>query len=523
MNVKSSYELINELYLWGVEDFIICAGARNAPFVHVLENLKGKVNTFSFFDERSAGFFALGRIKKNNKPAVVITTSGTAVANLLPCVIESFYTGKPLVIISCDRPQSYRGSGAPQSIEQVGLFSSYVEKTWDIAINKFLDWVFVKNLSKRKPHHINVCIDEPLIDDSLADCVWQEQKEQSNVHELKDKSFSEQVDIIYTIKQPLIIVGGLLEKDRRLVKSFLLKLKTPFYAEAISGLREDADLSKFRIKSSEHFIGQFDFKSVLRIGSVPTLRFWRDLELKYSKLPVVSFSHLAFKGLSRHSKLVPLKLLETVEVEKIVDRLSPDLLSEDVNSYNQLQALLKKYPKSEQALVQGLSKVIPSQDRVFLGNSLPIREWNEFASYDIPHPNIEANRGANGIDGLVSTSVALCSTTYNTWSVLGDLTTMYDLSGLWPLSIKNSQSKLKGTFKLIIINNSGGKIFKQKFSESLFLNTHKVNFKSLADFWGVGYTTSPEAAMSLKSCICEIKPDDEQTNLFLKEFKEIFK
>ncbi|MCH2533878.1 MAG: 2-succinyl-5-enolpyruvyl-6-hydroxy-3-cyclohexene-1-carboxylic-acid synthase [Bdellovibrionales bacterium] len=522
MNVKSSFQLINELYLWGVRDFVVCAGARNAPFIHVLENLKKDINVYSFFEERSAGFFALGKIKKNNKPTVVITTSGTAVANLLPSVIEAHYTGLPLVIISCDRPQSYRGSGAPQSIDQVGIFSNYVEKTWDIAINKFLDWVFIKNLSKRKPHHINVCIDEPLIDEAIDESLWQEPKDSTSVHELKDKNFSEQIDIIYTLKFPLILIGGLKQEDRAKVKAFLLKLKSPFYAEAASGLREDAELDKFRIKCSEKILPKIEFKSILRIGSVPTMRFWRDLEGKFSKLPVVSVSHLAFKGLSRHSKLVPLSLLETVEVEKMVDKLSLATLEQDKSQCKNIQSLLAKFPNSEQAIVSKLSQVIPSEQMVFLGNSLPIREWNEFASYDHPHPCIEANRGANGIDGIISTSLGLCSSNQPVWAIVGDLTAMYDMSALWPLSPNNQQSKLEGDFKLVIVNNGGGKIFEQKFKEKLFLNTHTTDFKSLANFWNVDYTTDMSIAKQYQRCICELKPDSEQTAQFFKEYNELF-
>lgn len=522
MNVKSSLQLVNELYLWGVRDFVVCAGARNAPFIYVLENLKKDIHVHSFFEERSAGFFALGKIKKHKRPTVVITTSGTAVANLLPSVIEAHYTGLPLVVISCDRPQSYRGSGAPQSIEQVGLFSNYVEKTWDIAINKFLDWVFIKSLSKRKPHHINVCIDEPLIDEDLDVSSWQEPKETSVVHELKDRNFSEQVDIVYTLKFPLVLVGGLKEVDRAKVKSFLLKLKTPFYAEAASGLREDADLERYRIKCSEKLLSNLEFKSILRIGSVPTMRFWRDLESKFSKLPVVSISHLAFKGLSRHSKLIPLSLIETIEVEKIVDKLSSDVLEQDKSYCTNIRSLLSKYPRSEQALIFNLSQIIPKEDLVFLGNSLPIREWNEFASYDHPHPNIEANRGANGIDGLISTSLGLCSSGQAVWSVVGDLTAMYDMSALWCISSNNRQSVPQGEFKLVIVNNGGGKIFEQKFTQQLFLNSHNTSFKALAEFWNLDYTTDPTIAKQHARCLCELKPDSEQTKSFFKEYQELF-
>src|SRR5207248_6669700 len=109
-------------------------------------------NVFTFVDERSAAFFALGRIKRDDRPVAVITTSGTAAAELLPATIEAYYSGAPLVLITADRPERYRGTGAPQSIEQVGLFGIY-------ATTEIEGW------NRRAPLHINVEFDEPLIDE----------------------------------------------------------------------------------------------------------------------------------------------------------------------------------------------------------------------------------------------------------------------------------------------------------------------------------------------------------------------
>src|SRR5690606_31248323 len=103
-----------------------CPGGRNAPFVFLLsENKNFRVH--SAFDERGAGFYALGLSQARGRPTAVITTSGTAVAEVLPAVIEAHYTGTPLVVVSADRPQRMRGSGAPQTIEQKNIFGAYVE------------------------------------------------------------------------------------------------------------------------------------------------------------------------------------------------------------------------------------------------------------------------------------------------------------------------------------------------------------------------------------------------------------
>ena len=146
-------ELAREL---GVEDFCVCGGSRNAPLIAALAvdrwPLAEHANVFSFVDERSAAFFALGRAKLTERPVAVITTSGTAAAELLPAAIEAHYAGVPLILVTADRPARYRGTGAPQAIEQKALFGVYASR--DAAA-----W------ARTGPLHINIEFDEPLIDE----------------------------------------------------------------------------------------------------------------------------------------------------------------------------------------------------------------------------------------------------------------------------------------------------------------------------------------------------------------------
>ena len=160
-NIKMSENLLIQLSELGVQDYVFCSGSRNAPLIQLLEKSKG-LNLYSFFDECSAAFFALGRVKKSNRPVAVITTSGTAVAQLLPACIEAYYTGCPLIFITADRPKSYRSTGAPQSIEQVGIFTDYVSANYDLdcSINFNIE-------TPISPIHINICFDEPLIDQEI--------------------------------------------------------------------------------------------------------------------------------------------------------------------------------------------------------------------------------------------------------------------------------------------------------------------------------------------------------------------
>jgi len=152
-NVERARELIEMVRGFGVVDFCVCSGSRNAPLIAVISQLDAGVSAggraYSFVDERSAAFFALGRAKRDERPVAVITTSGTAVAELLPATIEAYYSGVPLVLITADRPARYRGTGAPQAIQQESIFGVYASRATS-------DW------NRRMPLHINVEFDEPL-------------------------------------------------------------------------------------------------------------------------------------------------------------------------------------------------------------------------------------------------------------------------------------------------------------------------------------------------------------------------
>jgi 2-succinyl-5-enolpyruvyl-6-hydroxy-3-cyclohexene-1-carboxylate synthase len=158
MNHQLATDVTRILAESGVQDIIICAGARNAPFVQILGNGNSELNVHHFFDERAAGFFALGRARRDQRPVAVVTTSGTAAAELLPSAVEAFYSGVPLVLVTADRPKNYRGTGAPQTIEQVGMFSHYAPKAFDI---DHIDQVPSLKILAHAPTHVNVCFTEP--------------------------------------------------------------------------------------------------------------------------------------------------------------------------------------------------------------------------------------------------------------------------------------------------------------------------------------------------------------------------
>lgn len=181
---------------------------------------------------------------------------------------------------------------------------------------------------------------------------------------------------------------------------------------------------------------------------------------------------------------------------------------------------MMKYPRSEQALVWALSKKLKGQS-VYLGNSLPIRHWDVAADMNSHPARVVGNRGANGIDGQVSTFLGWAEQATENWCIVGDLTAMYDLSSLW-ITPQLENKKMR----IVVINNRGGQIFQRMFKKDIFLNRHEIEFSHWAKMFRWGYQaweTVPENTNLGDHEVIELIPDPAHTDGFLKEWEEAWK
>lgn len=520
-NIDLAAKVLKGLIASGIHEFCLCAGARNSPFVHILDENK-QIKVYSFFEERSASFFALGRMARTQRPMAVITTSGTAVAELLPAVVEATYSSLPLVMVTADRPKTFRGSGAPQSIEQVGVFSYYIEASLDIDNEN--NHFSVKGLTWKKPFHINVCFDEPLIDDVIPQLQVPETSEWVKFPEQPDPDAATEITQFLKSHKPIVLLGILPPKAQRPVLDFLKKVQLPVYAEGISGLRGHPEIKHLEIRSGENYLNHLlDTNlcdSIFRIGGVPTVRLWRDLEKKRAQLPVMSIGFNHYTGLSRGVKhFTHLAALASVESSGAVKDLGP-LLTEDLRLDLKKEEILKKYPLSEPSMVWSLSKKLKDQS-VYLGNSLPIRHWDLVADFDSYPARVVGNRGANGIDGQVSTFLGWSETGTENWCLVGDLTALYDLASLWI----TPQLEEKG-LRIVVINNKGGQIFSRMFQRDIFINRHNIEFHHWAQMFRWEYsawTEVPENSELSMHHLIELIPDSQQTDDFWKEWDAMWK
>jgi 2-succinyl-5-enolpyruvyl-6-hydroxy-3-cyclohexene-1-carboxylate synthase len=521
---KVASAVLGELLRAGVKEYCVCSGARNLELVLLLREMDRKVKVFHFPEERCAGFFAVGRMQAAGQPVAVVTTSGTAVAELLPAMIEAHYQGLPLIAVTADRPSHYRRSGAPQVIDQVGLFGGYAEAC--------LDWpeegASVEAWSGLRPLHINVCLGEP--GEALEGSLNAGKAALAGIEAgyflpaVLPTNASSLSRFLEKAQRLVVLVGGLPMRDRETVIDFLVQLGAPVWAEASSNLREESRLQPLLLRGAERDWGRYPWKNVLRLGGVPSLRFWRDLEAMESEVDVFSVAPSGYPGLARKSEMLFGKVGDVLKsVVGISNGFSESVMAVDDASMETLEAALGEHPRSEVAMVRRVSELVPAAATVFLGNSLPIREWNLVASRNRGFAGgVFANRGANGIDGELSSFLGASAGADEAWGVFGDLTVLYDLAA--PSVLRQLEH---GHRRFVVVNNGGGKIFGRlpivqdldSDAKRLIENPHELSFEGWAAMWGMGYLQiSGTDTMALEGAaedvVIELRPDAEESEAF---------
>lgn len=496
--------IIEECHRAGVREYCVCAGSRNSELVRGL--VAARVKIWHFFEERCAAFFAIGRVRVLEAPVAVITTSGTAAAELFPAMIEAHYQGLPLLAVTADRPRGFRGSGAPQAIEQLRLFGNYPTWQGDVADESEVQSCLTP-WNRSGPGHLNVCLDDPSHEISPVTLPDVPPKQESPTTQLK-----------LGFQPDLVLLGDLLESERGAVIELLAEWSGPVWAEASSGLR--AAMGDRLVQGGDTVLKHLKPNRVLRIGGVPSCRFWRDLEMK-PEIEVLSVSRSGHSGLARDSEVIGFDNLLPIKGECRILQFSVD-------------GLVEEFSNSECGHLQALSLRIPDGSSLFLGNSLSIREWNLAAEVRGVESNCHVMRGANGIDGNLSYYFGLGAELAESWAVIGDLTALYDLAGPWILDQLPEANR-----RIVIMNNGGGKIFRrlpslQKMNPSevkVIENPHDLRFANWASMWGVQYVKITDSAQWINelpegNVVIEVIPDPAQSEEFWAALanreKEIF-
>lgn len=510
---------VNGLITKGISEVVISPGSRSTPLAITFAE-HPKIHTYINIDERSAGFFALGLAKKQRKPIALLCTSGTAAANYYPAIIEAHYSRIPLVILTADRPHELRDIGAPQAINQIHLYSNYVKWFVDCALPESSQTMllYIKNIAQRAvqtanenpkgPVHINLPFREPLLPDLSKIHQLQKSLHIEPVVETKKLVEHEQieriVDEIDSSEKGLIVCGELHNKEfREQVLGLAEKLKFPILADPLSNLRFGEHSKHYIIDCYDSILKTMEKKAYLK----------PDVVLRFGAMPV--------------SKPLFLLLRDHPEIKQIVvdgdgGYRDPTLSAEHVHSdeaylcemlikkckdkqetswckkWKQVNNLFREYLSTpviqEDSLFEGtvyveLQKLLPDRCNVFVGNSMPIRDVDTFFHNSDKNITVYANRGANGIDGVVSTALGVSAASHEkTILIIGDLSFYHDLNGL----LAAKQNKLNLT--VLLINNNGGGIFsflsqadEKTHFEQLFGTPTNLDFQYAASLYSAHY------------------------------------
>lgn len=477
--------VIQSLIHAGIREVCVCPGSRNSPLIKALNATPFIVKHF-WYEERSAGFFAVGRARATNTPVAIVTTSGTACGELLPAAMEAYYTGDPIVLVTADRPRRFRGTGAPQTAEQEKMFGIYTPFSQDIEydeICRLVEW------DKRTPAHLNVCLEDWQKYPTIPQ--FEDHVDAVRYATLPPPKNSDALDVFFSkSRNPLVLVSTLKPQDREAVVQFLLKLNAPIYCEAISGIREDPRIQHLQITACVDIwnlskSSGYPIDGVLRLGGVPVVRFWRDLEDRVEQLAECSLNELTFSGLSwgKHIQCSLNTFLPSYQIKaplKFGD--FSQWRAVDQEYLHTLMRLMEEEPQSEVALFYALSKSIPLNSMIYIGNSLPIRQWDLAATYQPRGYEVLASRGLNGIDGQISTFLGQSTPKRENWGIFGDLTTLYDFPGPWILHQLPERA-----VRIVTINNHGGKIFDRILRDPSMQHIHDFEFEHFAKMWRLTY------------------------------------
>lgn len=505
--------LIEEAVRLGVTTWCIAPGSRSTALTLAVST-HPNCHSFVHFDERGLGFFALGLAKAKGSPVGIITTSGTAVANLLPAVIEAHYSQTPLLILTADRPFELLDCGANQAINQTRIFGEFVQcfaqlpappdhaKAWLTTLD------YAIQQAKQGPVHLNMAFREPFLskeklefdqflkDETLSD--WSHAQRPYTQWVQPQFHYDEKSLAALSLAQkPLILMGELSKQDANALKPILSQLKAPIIAECtaqlsdLSGVLDERCLSSDVLTQAEsliHIGGAFAAKSLQNFIAKSSLPYYH-LQFSQNRQNPAHKAGIIM-SLQSGCPLPPVSIdawpkpdLEALTEFKIKTQ-------EKFATWADTQTTL-----SEPLVMASLAQNLPDTVPLFCGNSLSIRALNRWGQRNAGYAHVFTNRGASGIDGLLATALGAAHHVQSPMlAIIGDLSLLHDLNSM------ALAATLQHPFVLVVLNNQGGGIFSQlpvgqlPQSDTFFVAKHPYQFSdAAAQFkWGYHEVSTPK-------------------------------
>lgn len=444
--------VVTALIELGVEHVVLCPGSRSAPLAFAWERAagEGRIELHVRIDERSAGFLALGLAKASGRVVPIVTTSGTAVGNLLPAVMEAAHSGVPLLVLSADRPTSMVHTGANQTTDQAGIFGRFVvaEATISGAEGGVAAWVFqvsrlvagaLGNRTGRPgPTHLNVAFAEPLVPE---DDVW------PTVRPTRVRT--RPVEDPLTLEpgpRTVVLVGDCPPEEGGRARELAEKSGWPLLSEPSGNARVGTAIRTYRVLLGGELGDRIE--RVVMFGH-PTLSrpVSRLLARPDVELVVVApgadwvdpgVNAAVVAGSVAGAPSDPGWLAEWIEADHQVSERLDQLLGDELSGPTVAAAVWRSLGANE-TLVLGSSHPIRDLDLAPVGES-PVSAY--------------ANRGLAGIDGTIATATGIALVNGPTTLVLGDLTFLHDVGGLLVGPLERSPK-----LRIVVVNDDGGSIF----------------------------------------------------------------
>ena len=508
----------------GLTTAIVCPGSRSTPLTLAFAR-HPDIEALPILDERSASFFALGCAKRQHQPVALVCTSGTAGANFYPAVIEAYESGIPLLVFTADRPPEMRDCASGQTIDQQKLFGRFVQHYSEMAVPEaslpMLAYLRQQLLSGwgqavapiAGPVHFNCPFRDPL--PPLIDGTTMQLRDAFEQAHLFDAVIPPSPVILQSQAVPgegwmqcdrgLIIAGPAAPVSARHYNQAISHLSGvlgwPVLAEGLSPLRNDVALNSNLISTYDLILRESDRAnalvpdSVVQFGPLPISKVLRQWLQQHRPLRWV-----VGQGRNLDPLHGPTRFLATT-VEQMAADFSdcdpilsqPDYLQQWLICEQTMRKSLNHRLTEEAALVESkivwlLAQHLPEHTPLFIANSMPVRDVEYFWPTNSRQIQPMFSRGANGIDGTLSTAMGIAHDNRPTVLLTGDLAFLHDTNGLL------NAAQLSGHLTVVLINNNGGGIFEMlpiaEFSpefEKYFVTPQNVDLFSLCKAYGVEY------------------------------------
>ena len=513
-NYILSKTLISAYSKLGVLHAFISPGSRNTPLVLALSD-QNKIKTHNIIDERSSGYIGLGLSKSSKNPILIITTSGTAVTNLFPSIVEAYMSCVPMIILTADRPKKLVNKGSNQTINQYNIFGHYAKffnlsknmnqnKVSSIALDSYKSAMGF-SFKNKGPVHLNIPFDLPLYTDKRNQIKFKEPA--FSINDLKDSKKLKKVNFpnLSNFSKPLIISTD--NKDKKVI-SLAEKYNIPIFMEC-RGLRY--------IKKSKNIISGYE--SILKNRTLKP-----DIILRFGSKPI---SNVMNQFIDRNNKIVYL-----VKEKEVLNDDAKHIISCDIDTLNNefnnkkskfniswlasiiederriktyFNSFFKSSKHHEGYIIHKIISSLPKKSNLMIGNSSPIRDLDKFTFNDSIGIKVFSNRGTSGIDGLISTSIGMSiNNKDNNFLILGDISFFYDVSSLI------NHANIVSNLTIFILNNHGGHIFdrleglkNEKKYKQHWLTPVNLNIKDLAKafkckYFKIGSKDIKNTVVSLK-------------------------